>query len=274
MSKRMRTVIMFILLMYGVTSFCVINEAKARVNYDDKNPILLDTAVIGGNVEMTEKETELPAQPPTEAVTEAPTEPVTEKVTVAETQPPTEEITEETSVKAMETTVSPTQSPTEATKQTTKAPSVKETKKPKKEPVKEAKKPKKEKKVVNNTVPSQTQNINGLSGSDVSLIKNTIMSNFSGAYNNNMQNLAIYMANNGMSDANSALNKLCQNPTIKVTGKIATATANSNDSSDIIDAAEKLADTLRGSGKYGIGISVSRQGDKYKITAAIAVQTN
>jgi hypothetical protein len=140
-----------------------------------------------------------------------------------------------------------------------------------------ATKPKKEKatkpKVVN-TVPKQSENTGGLNSNSISLIKNTIMSNFLGSYNSNMENLARYMAKNGSSDAQGCVNRLCKNTTLKVSGNIATATANSNNTEDILEAAEKLADSLVGSGTYGVGISVSKQNGKYKITAAIAVQIN
>lgn len=130
------------------------------------------------------------------------------------------------------------------------------------------------KKVVNNTVPSQSQDTRALGASNISLIKNTIMSGSSGSYNANMQNLAIYMAKTGSSNAQSTLNSLCQNTTLKVTGKRATATAASSSSSDVLVAAEKLAGSLRGNSKYGIGISVSYSGGKFKITAVVAIQTN
>ncbi|MCR5837032.1 MAG: hypothetical protein K6G88_11045 [Lachnospiraceae bacterium] len=140
-----------------------------------------------------------------------------------------------------------------------------------------ATKPKKEKttkpKVVN-TVPKQSENTGGLDRSSVNLIKNTIMSNFLGSYNGNMENLARYMANNGNSDAQGCINRLCQNTTLKVSGNIATVTANSDNSEDILAAASKLADSLAGSGTYGVGICVHEQNGKYKITAAIAVQMN
>lgn len=147
----------------------------------------------------------------------------------------------------------------------------------KKEPAKKknTKPSKKPKKVVNNTVPAQHQNTSELGYNGTQIIINTVSNAISGNINTNMQNLAIYMAANGRSDAQNTINSLCKNTTIKVTSRTATATARSSAQDDILIAAEKLADSLRGSAnKFGIGVKVTYVGGKFKVKVVVAIQTN
>ena len=152
-----------------------------------------------------------------------------------------------------------------------------------KEPVTSAKKKKKTvvktpkttkkaaKTVVNNTVPSQSQSSGIIGSSNTALVKNTIMSNFVGTYDTNMQNLAIYMATNHLTNAQDTLKKLCKTTSLTVIGKTATATAASGKQEDILKAAEDLADSLQGSGRYGVGIRSEKSGNGYRITAVLVV---
>ncbi len=128
------------------------------------------------------------------------------------------------------------------------------------------------KKTVNNKVPVQRQSGGALGSKKTGLIKNTIMSNFAGTYDMNMQSLAIYMAENGLTGAQTTLDRLCDT-SIKVTGKTATAiTSGAQD--DVLQAAEKLADKLHGSGTYGVGIRSVKSGGTYRITAVLVVRIN
>lgn len=130
-------------------------------------------------------------------------------------------------------------------------------------------------KPINNTVPAQRQDTSELGYDATQLIINTVENAIAGNRNDNMRNLAIYMAANNKSDAQSTINSLCENTTIKVTSKTATATARSSALDDVLIAAEKLADSLRGNGhKYGVGIKVTYINCKFKVRAVVAIQTN
>lgn len=133
---------------------------------------------------------------------------------------------------------------------------------------KETKKPK-----PNNTVPAYSENNGVIGSSNMTLIRNTIMSSVSGTYNSNMTNLAIYMARNGLSNAQSTVEKLCGYTTIKCSAKTATVTLPSTDPEDVIDAASKLAKKLSGEvGTYGIGLNASFKNNQYIIYAVVTIQ--
>mgnify|MGYP003222880655 FL=1 len=130
-------------------------------------------------------------------------------------------------------------------------------------------------KPINNTVPAQRQDTSELGYDATQLIINTVENAIAGNRNDNMRNLAIYMAANNKSNAQSTINRLCENTTIKVTSRTATATARSSALDDVLIAAEKLADSLRGNGhKYGVGIKVTYINCKFKVRAVVAIQTN
>lgn len=125
----------------------------------------------------------------------------------------------------------------------------------------------------NNKVPSQSEHNSVLGGSNVSVIKNSLFNAISGSQNANMKNLARYLANNNSSKASSALKRLCGYNTLNAKAKKATVSIPSNDSDDIANATEKLIEKLSGSyGNYGIGISASFSGGKYRIIVVVAYQ--
>lgn len=159
---------------------------------------------------------------------------------------------------------------------TTTKPKPKKTTKPKKTKPKPVSKPKpKPEKVINNTVPTQHQDTSELGYNGTQIIINTVSSAISGSMNTNMRNLAIYMAANDKNNAQSTINSLCENTTIKVTSKSATAIARSSAQKEVLAAAESLAKSLGGSaGKYGIGVKVTYTGGKFKVRVVVAIQTN
>jgi hypothetical protein len=125
---------------------------------------------------------------------------------------------------------------------------------------------------VNNKVPAYKENNSAIGKSNMQLIRNTIMNSINGSYDTNMQNLAIYMAKNRLSNAQSTLEKLCNNTTLTVSAKTASVTVSSTSSEDMLEAAEKLADNLTlNAGKYGMGINAEFSGNNYKIYVVITI---
>ncbi len=129
------------------------------------------------------------------------------------------------------------------------------------------------KKEVVNTVPSFSQSTSVLGAANTNLVINTVRASISGSLNTNMLNLARYMANNNLSDAQTVLNSLCKNTTLEVTCKTASVKANSLAQEDIVSAAEKLADNLGGYAEiYGIGVSAKYSNGDFNIKVIITIQ--
>lgn len=126
---------------------------------------------------------------------------------------------------------------------------------------------------VNNKIPNQNEDNSMLGKANINLIRDSIISAANGKYDYNMQNLAVYMANKRMNDAQSAVNEILENTTLKVTSDTASATIYSTASEDILKAAEQLAEELGGSYSfYGVGINVSYKNGKYSIYAVVTTQ--
>lgn len=132
-------------------------------------------------------------------------------------------------------------------------------------------KPTETEKKVNNKFPTQKEDNSILSKNNMNLIRNSIISAADGTYNDNLQNLAIYMANKGLKNAQSAVSEILDNSTLKVTSKTATVTIYSTDSEEVLQAAEELAEMLCGTyNTYGVGIKASYRSGKYNIYVVVA----
>lgn len=277
MSKRLSLVMMLSIVIYGASMWSIISQASTASVKNDSRGVVVDVKVANKSDEVEETTEELTTtSETTEAVTEAETtEAVTEAVTEEQTVPQTTEPATEAVTEPVETEAATTEKITE---KTTKEEAEEKTKKQKEEETtkkKEKETEKKTKEKVNNTVPSQSENNKEIGSENMNLIRNTVINMVKGAkQSENMKNLAIYMANNGMSDAKTAADKVCGNNTLSVNAKTAKVTSNSADVEDIMTAATNAADKLSGSvsGDYGVGISVSFSDGKYQIYVVLAYE--
>lgn len=116
-----------------------------------------------------------------------------------------------------------------------------------------------------------TQYEKGLTSTKRNLIRNGVLENVSGRKEPNINNLAIYMANNCISYTSTALNTLNLDSEYSLSAKLATYTAETTDNIALIEAASVLASKI-GSincSRYGIGVSCVFSGNKYHMTVTV-----
>lgn len=111
----------------------------------------------------------------------------------------------------------------------------------------------------------------GLTSAKRNLIRNCVLENISGNKDTNINNLAIYMANNCISSTSTALNTLNLDTEQSLSSRLATYKIETSGNDNLIDAATNLASQI-GSiqcSKYGIGVSCIFSANKYHITTVI-----
>ena len=96
---------------------------------------------------------------------------------------------------------------------------------------------------------------NKISSSKISVVRNSVTSNFSGYSDSEKTNLARYMSASGKSNAKDAYKELT-NSDKNLSSKTCSISIASDSQEDILNAAQKAANSIgRVSGSYGIGIS-------------------
>ena len=106
---------------------------------------------------------------------------------------------------------------------------------------------------------------NKISSSKISVIRNSVSSNFSGSSDSEKTNLARYMSASGKSNAKDAYKELT-NSDKNLSSKTCSISIASDSQEDILNAAQKAANSIgRVSGSYGIGISSVEKTVGYKI---------
>lgn len=104
-------------------------------------------------------------------------------------------------------------------------------------------------------------------------IRNTLIGGINGTPDANMENLAIYMSNNKLSNAKVAANKICGYNTLNVSAREKTVNISSTDSEEISNATDEIKSALSGTyKKYGIGISASFNNSRYYIKVIVVYQ--
>lgn len=266
MSKRLSLVLVFSIMIYGISMLCAIRQSATAAVDNSSKGVVVDVKVASKSEKQeTTPEMITVSETTQPATTEAVTVPV---VIVEETTiiPPTTVAVEtQTEVSASETvTEKPTVAETKAELQTTK-----KEKAPKKQP---SQKENPTTKKANNTVPAQKEkNVIGAGHRDI--IRNSVINMLSGGKeSSNMKNLAIYMANNNLSKAQSAADAVCGYNTLSVSARTATVSINSTDTAEILDAGSIVADKLSGkvSGDFGVGVSAKFSNGKYYIYVVVA----
>lgn len=106
---------------------------------------------------------------------------------------------------------------------------------------------------------------NKISSSKISVVRNSVTSNFSGYSDSEKTNLARYMSASGKSNAKDAYKELT-NSDKNLSSKTCSISIASDSQEDILNAAQKAANSIgRVSGSYGIGISSVEKTVGYKI---------
>lgn len=106
---------------------------------------------------------------------------------------------------------------------------------------------------------------NTISSNKVSVIRNSIVSKFSGSTDSEKSSLAKYMSANRLSSANDTYKKLT-NVSKNFSVKTFSATLESDSQDNILNIAQKATSSIGSlSGSYGIGISTTEQTVGYKI---------
>lgn len=106
---------------------------------------------------------------------------------------------------------------------------------------------------------------NKISSSKISVVRNSVISNFSGSSDSEKTNLARYMSASGKSNAKDAYKGLT-NSDKNLSSKTCSISIASDSQEDILNAAQKAANSIgRVSGSYGIGISSVEKTVGYKI---------
>lgn len=106
---------------------------------------------------------------------------------------------------------------------------------------------------------------NKISSSKISVVRNSVTSNFSGYGDSEKTNLARYMSASGKSNAKDAYKELT-NSDKNLSSKTCSISIASDSQEDILNAAQKAANSIgRVSGSYGIGISSVEKTVGYKI---------
>lgn len=106
---------------------------------------------------------------------------------------------------------------------------------------------------------------NKISSSKISVVRNSVTSNFSGYSDSEKTNLARYMSASGKSNARDAYKELT-NSDKNLSSKTCSISIASDSQEDILNAAQKAANSIgRVSGSYGIGISSVEKTVGYKI---------
>ena len=106
---------------------------------------------------------------------------------------------------------------------------------------------------------------NKISSSKISVVRNSVTSNFSGYSDSEKTNLARYMSASGKSNAKDAYKELT-NSDKNLSSKTCSISIASDSQEDILNAAQKATNSIgRVSGSYGIGISSVEKTVGYKI---------
>ena len=106
---------------------------------------------------------------------------------------------------------------------------------------------------------------NKITSSKISVVRNSVTSNFSGYSDSEKTNLARYMSASGKSNAKDAYKELT-NSDKNLSSKTCSISIASDSQEDILNAAQKAANSIgRVSGSYGIGISSVEKTVGYKI---------
>lgn len=106
---------------------------------------------------------------------------------------------------------------------------------------------------------------NKISSSKISVVRNSVTSNFSGYSDSEKTNLARYMSASGKSNAKDAYKELT-NSDKNLSSKTCSISIASDSQEDILNAAQKAANSIgRVLGSYGIGISSVEKTVGYKI---------
>lgn len=106
---------------------------------------------------------------------------------------------------------------------------------------------------------------NAISSNKVSVIRNSIVSKFSGSTDSEKSSLAKYMSANRLSNANDTYKKLT-NVSKNFSVKTFSATLESDSQDNILNVVQKATSNIGSlSGSYGIGISTTEQTVGYKI---------
>lgn len=106
---------------------------------------------------------------------------------------------------------------------------------------------------------------NKISSSKISVVRNSVTSNFNGYSDSEKTNLARYMSASGKSNAKDAYKELT-NSDKNLSSKTCSISIASDSQEDILNAAQKAANSIgRVSGSYGIGISSVEKTVGYKI---------
>ena len=106
---------------------------------------------------------------------------------------------------------------------------------------------------------------NKITSSKISVVRNSVTSNFSGYSDSEKTNLARYMSASGKSNAKDAYKELT-NSDKNLSSKTCSISIASDSQQDILNAAQKAANSIgRVSGSYGIGISSVEKTVGYKI---------
>ena len=125
----------------------------------------------------------------------------------------------------------------------------------------------------NNKVPKQAQSNRYIGKDNVEYIRNTLIGGINGTPDANMENLAIYMSNNKLSNEKVAANKICGYNTLNVSAREKTVNISSTDSEEISNATDEIKSALSGTyKKYGIGISASFNNSRYYIKVIVVYQ--
>lgn len=134
-------------------------------------------------------------------------------------------------------------------------------------------KPKETTPKANNNVPAQSEDYSAIGKSNTNYIRQIIKNNIVGTENNNLKNLAIYMAKNNKTDSSSAAENLCGYNTLKTKCKYVTKTFTSTEAEIIDEVAVSVSSYLAGSySKYGMGIHTYLDGGKYKVYVVLVYQ--
>lgn len=277
--KKLLIIIIPVVLLIGFIGFKVFFTAKSdsNVKFDDETTIISNET----NAEQTTNSSSIKVTIETN-VSEDYVEPTIEN---NGTQTPAGDISNETTKQSIsytiieETTGEPTtQSIVETTKKTKKKKKKKNnqittvtttekeiTTTEKKTTSKKIEEPKATKKEPETKKLGSYSEKNAISSNKVSVIRNSIVSKFSGSTDSEKSSLAKYMSANRLSSANDTYKKLT-NVSKNFSVKTFSATLESDSQDNILNIAQKATSSIGSlSGSYGIGISTTEQTVGYKI---------